>query len=431
LARPDPGLRRCAGELPTEHHAKKLGFRLAEDVAEDPIPAPSIARSALRPRHAATVPAAAPPMTGGQRLQRPDEHHRPEAGPPCRVGSSVGDIIRAGHAGWAIGILAALRYLERRAGQCVDIAMVDGLFSVLENAVARYVNTGRSPVRWAAPILPSRRFQASRERTAVGDRRHRERQAVGAVLQDPGARGSGRAPEFKTKSPALATTGKPMWRSGKGDGQRRRRGVVPRSLRRRRIPYSPINNLKQNLRGRPTSSIADLVEGRPAGGRKNADLRLAFKLSETPGEVYARPRCWANTPTRFCATSSVITAEQIAKLKTDRGGQHDSLSSMMYQLVADFLVLVHLAFVGFRGQRGTPRPLASIASLDHLPAAAWRPQSSHRLDLPPLTPWRQALRFNRQVGYTGGFIEHYILHALSARTHACRPDSPGLPGDRE
>ena len=68
----------------------------------------------------------------------------PEGGPPCRVGSSVGDII-AGHQA-VIGILAALRYRERTGhGQHYDGSLVDGLFAVLENAVIRYTATGEVP----------------------------------------------------------------------------------------------------------------------------------------------------------------------------------------------------------------------------------------------------------------------------------------------
>lgn len=68
----------------------------------------------------------------------------PEGGPPCRVGSSVGDII-AGHQG-AIGILSALWYRQNTGkGQHVDISMVDGLVSILENAVVRYTMTGEIP----------------------------------------------------------------------------------------------------------------------------------------------------------------------------------------------------------------------------------------------------------------------------------------------
>ncbi len=61
----------------------------------------------------------------------------PEGGPPVRIGTSVGDIV-AGHQG-AIGILAALHHRIRSGkGQYIDIAMVDGLVYILENAVVRY-----------------------------------------------------------------------------------------------------------------------------------------------------------------------------------------------------------------------------------------------------------------------------------------------------
>jgi CoA:oxalate CoA-transferase len=68
----------------------------------------------------------------------------PEGGPPCRVGSSVGDIV-AGHQA-AIGILAALLHRERTGrGQHYDGSMIDGLFSVLENAVVRHTVSGEVP----------------------------------------------------------------------------------------------------------------------------------------------------------------------------------------------------------------------------------------------------------------------------------------------
>jgi CoA:oxalate CoA-transferase len=68
----------------------------------------------------------------------------PEGGEPCRAGSSIGDLL-AGHQA-VIGILAAL--LERQSsdrGQRYDGSMVDGLFSVLENAVVRYTAVGEVP----------------------------------------------------------------------------------------------------------------------------------------------------------------------------------------------------------------------------------------------------------------------------------------------
>lgn len=68
----------------------------------------------------------------------------PVGGPPCRVGSSVGDIISGQQA--TIGILAALAHREKTGrGQFYDGSMVDGLFAVLESAVARYTMTGKIP----------------------------------------------------------------------------------------------------------------------------------------------------------------------------------------------------------------------------------------------------------------------------------------------
>jgi CoA:oxalate CoA-transferase len=65
-------------------------------------------------------------------------------GTPTRVGSSIGDIIAGLYT--TIGILAALRYRnEKNVGQKVDISMLDGQVSILENAIARYFATGNSP----------------------------------------------------------------------------------------------------------------------------------------------------------------------------------------------------------------------------------------------------------------------------------------------
>jgi CoA:oxalate CoA-transferase len=65
-------------------------------------------------------------------------------GSPCRVGSSVGDIIAGQQA--VIGIMVALAHREKTGrGQFYDGSMVDGLFSVLESAVARYTISGKIP----------------------------------------------------------------------------------------------------------------------------------------------------------------------------------------------------------------------------------------------------------------------------------------------
>ena len=65
-------------------------------------------------------------------------------GPPVRVGTSISDITAALFT--MIGILSALHHRNQTGrGQFVDVAMLDSLVAVLENAVVRYFATGESP----------------------------------------------------------------------------------------------------------------------------------------------------------------------------------------------------------------------------------------------------------------------------------------------
>ena len=65
-------------------------------------------------------------------------------GPPVRVGTSISDITAALFT--TIGVLSALHHRNRTgSGQFVDVAMLDSLVAVLENAVVRYFATGESP----------------------------------------------------------------------------------------------------------------------------------------------------------------------------------------------------------------------------------------------------------------------------------------------
>ncbi|MEM1855456.1 MAG: CoA transferase [Candidatus Methanomethylicaceae archaeon] len=69
--------------------------------------------------------------------------------PPCRAGSSIGDIIAGMFL--CIGILAALRYRDITGkGQKVDVAQMDSMLAVLENAVIRYTLEGKPPTRIGA-----------------------------------------------------------------------------------------------------------------------------------------------------------------------------------------------------------------------------------------------------------------------------------------
>ncbi len=68
-----------------------------------------------------------------------------EGSPPTRVGTSIGDITAGLFALSAIG--TALYHRERTGeSQKIDVAMLDSQVAILENAIARYVATGKSPV---------------------------------------------------------------------------------------------------------------------------------------------------------------------------------------------------------------------------------------------------------------------------------------------
>ena len=86
---------------------------------------------------------------------------------------------------------------------------------------------------------------------------------------------------------------------------------------------------------------------------------------------------------------------------------------MWYRALADLLVVLHLAFAGFVALGGLlvlrrPR-LARV----HVPAVLWGVLIEFTGWTCPLTPWEQSLRqLGGEAGYTGGFVEHYLVPAL-------------------
>jgi CoA:oxalate CoA-transferase len=182
----------------------------------------------------------------------------PEGGPPCRVGSSVGDIVAGYQA--VMGILAALYYRVRTGrGQHYDGAMVDGLFAVIENAVIRYSVGGEIPQPLGTSHPSITPFQA-----------------------------------FKTKDSwmAIAVGAERPW------GQLcRALGILSEELRKKKIdewaeiferegvPYSPVNNVKQICEDPQIRYRNMLVEIEQKGIGKMRIAGSPFRLSETPGRV--------------------------------------------------------------------------------------------------------------------------------------------------
>jgi hypothetical protein len=82
-------------------------------------------------------------------------------------------------------------------------------------------------------------------------------------------------------------------------------------------------------------------------------------------------------------------------------------------LLADGLVIVHLAFVLFVLGGGLLVLWCPALRWVHLPAAAWGALVEFTGWICPLTPWEQALRHRAgQAGYPGGFVEQYVLPVL-------------------
>jgi len=86
---------------------------------------------------------------------------------------------------------------------------------------------------------------------------------------------------------------------------------------------------------------------------------------------------------------------------------------MLYGLMADLVLVAHLAFVVFVALGGLLvwrwRRLAWV----HVPVALWGAAIAVVGFTCPLTPLENQLqRLGGQAGYQGGFIEHYVTAAL-------------------
>ena len=80
------------------------------------------------------------------------------------------------------------------------------------------------------------------------------------------------------------------------------------------------------------------------------------------------------------------------------------------RLLADTLVAVHLGFIVFVVLGGLLALRNRFWLFAHLPAAAWGAWIEFSGRICPLTPIEQQLRIAAgEAGYTGGFIEHYLI----------------------
>ena len=86
---------------------------------------------------------------------------------------------------------------------------------------------------------------------------------------------------------------------------------------------------------------------------------------------------------------------------------------MIYGLLADVVLLGHVTFVLFVGLGGLLVVRSARWAWLHLPCAAWGAWVELVGWICPLTPLEVALRRRAgDAGYTGGFLEHYVVPVL-------------------
>jgi hypothetical protein len=83
---------------------------------------------------------------------------------------------------------------------------------------------------------------------------------------------------------------------------------------------------------------------------------------------------------------------------------------MLWRVLADAVLLLHLVFVVFAMLGGLLAWYWRPAMFLHLPALAWAATVEFQGWICPLTPLENHLRAaGGAAGYEGGFIEHYLL----------------------
>jgi CoA:oxalate CoA-transferase len=207
----------------------------------------------------------------------------PEGGPPVRVGSSVGDIF-SGHQ-CAIGILAALWHRERTGrGQVVDMAMVDGLVYVLENAIVRYTASGTVPQPLGTrhpTIAPFQAFETSDGWVVIALGNDALWQRFCQAIERPDL---AEDPRFQTVDLRSQHHGALQELLQEITRQRTTSEWVT-LLQAHRLPTSPIHTVAEVVQD-PNIRYRDMVVeiDQPGAG----PVRIAgspFHLSETPGRV--------------------------------------------------------------------------------------------------------------------------------------------------
>ncbi len=239
----------------------------------------------------------------------------PENGPPCRVGSSIGDIV-AGHQA-AISILAALLYRTRTGrGQWFDGSMVDGLFSTLENAVIRYTSAGEVPKALGTAHPTITPFQAFPARdswivVAIGNDKLWARfcKTLGREDLIHDIRFHTNPLRTKNREALTGILGEELVKKTSSEWMA--------TLEKDGIPCSPVNNIQQICED-PQIQFRNMlveVEQKEVGKVKMAGS--PFRLSETPGKVYCGAPVLGEHTEQVLASLLKLSQDEILALRKE------------------------------------------------------------------------------------------------------------------
>jgi hypothetical protein len=106
-------------------------------------------------------------------------------------------------------------------------------------------------------------------------------------------------------------------------------------------------------------------------------------------------------PAGFCSCKACILATH--------GNKRSNFENMIYRLLADTVVVIHLLFILFVLLGGLLGLWRQWIVWLHLPAMVWGAVIEFANLICPLTPLENTLRIaGGERGYSGGFIEHYL-----------------------
>ncbi len=210
----------------------------------------------------------------------------PAGGPPCRVGTSIGDIVAGNHA--AIAILAALISREKTGeGQYYDGSMVDSLVYTLENGVVRYTIEGEvpEPLGTMHPTITPFQGYMTEDRwiiVAIGNDKL-WKDFCENIIKKPELVED---PRFKTNP--LRTKNRDELNSIlEVEMKKKSYEEWAKLFEEYGVPYSPVNTIKDVCEDKNINYRNMIVEiDQPEIGKVKI-VGSPFRLSSTPGEVYA------------------------------------------------------------------------------------------------------------------------------------------------